>query len=249
MAMQSTKFKENPQKLGELLEAKTLLDDYDGIEGLCAKLDASLDTGLQENPEMLKIRRDYFEMVQNPSGGGVDGVAILSAVIIIVVVTSVNDYTKELKFKNLHKTIKLGNTCTIMREGRIFDISTKDLVVGDVYLPKYGDQVPADCVIFEETGLKTEESSITGESELVKKDIKNKPYLLASTYINEGSGKALVVAVGYYAQTGRILKLLGVTKQKKKEKLNRLALLIGKIGVGAETILDLNLEVLRLKIY
>lgn len=187
------------------------------------------------------------EMVREPHSYGVDGLAIILAVFIIVAVTSLNDYSKERKFRDLARSIRLGATCTVLRAGNPTEIPTKDLVVGDVYLPKYGDQVPADAVILRCDGLRVDESAVTGESDLVLKDPKNVPYLFASTYVMDGAGAALVVAVGINSQTGRIMRLLGATRTKKKnkeeapkkarsvlqEKLTKLALLLGKVGVSA----------------
>jgi len=55
-----------------------------------------------------------------------------------------------------------------------------DLVVGDVCLIKYGDLVPADGVVLQCNDLKVDESSLTGETDLVKKGIEVDPFLMSS---------------------------------------------------------------------
>ena len=53
-----------------------------------------------------------------------------------------------------------------------------------------------------------DESSLTGESDLVKKDPKKDPMLLAGTQVMEGGGTMLVTAVGAHSQQGIIFTLL-----------------------------------------
>merc|ERR1711920_1018310 len=74
---------------------------------------------------------------------------------------------------------------------------------------KYGDLLPADGLIIQSNDLKVDESSLTGESDHVKKGENVDPLLLSGTHVMEGSGKMLVVAVGIHSQTGIIFALLG----------------------------------------
>ena len=52
------------------------------------------------------------------------------------------------------------------------------------------------------------ESSLTGEAELVKKKVETDPMLLAGTQVMEGRGTMLVTAVGPYSQQGIIFTLM-----------------------------------------
>lgn len=97
----------------------------------------------------------------------------------------------------------------MIREGEALDVPVSDLVVGDVIRIKYGDLVPADGVLFQGDDLKIDESSLTGESDHVKKTAEEDPFLLSGTYVMEGSGKMVVTAVGVNSQTGIIMTLLG----------------------------------------
>lgn len=88
-------------------------------------------------------------------------------------------------------------------EGKTDYISTFDLLVGDIIELKQGDQIPADCLLIESDELQTDESSITGESEHIKKfplsekakHIPN-PFLLNDSMVVLGKGTAVVCAVG-----------------------------------------------------
>ena len=83
-----------------------------------------------------------------------------------------------------------------------------DLVVGDICQVKYGDSIPADGILLMSNDLKVDESSLTGESDHVKKGVNRDPMLLSGTYVMEGSGKMIVTAVGVNSQSGIIFALL-----------------------------------------
>ncbi|KAI0981353.1 hypothetical protein GJ496_004465 [Pomphorhynchus laevis] len=77
-----------------------------------------------------------------------------------------------------------------------------------------GDLIPADGLILQSNDLKVDESSLTGESDLIKKGEYN-PFLLSGTHVMEGSGKVLIVAVGLNSQTGQIFQLLNSPRDEK----------------------------------
>lgn len=53
----------------------------------------------------------------------------------------------------------------MVREGRKMTVKAEDLVVGDVVDVKFGDRLPADIRLIQVSGLKVDNSSLTGESE------------------------------------------------------------------------------------
>lgn len=158
-----------------------------------------------------------FEGVEK---GWIEGFAILIAVMIVSLVTAVNDYEKEKQFRNLQGKIESEHKIAVIRNGQQELIVTKNLVVGDLCQLKYGDVVPADGVIVQNNDLKIDESSLTGESDMVKKGDKD-PSLYSGTHVTEGSCKMVVTAVGPNSQAGIIFSLLGAVDDKnngKKEK-------------------------------
>ena len=87
---------------------------------------------------------------------------------------------------------------------------------------KYGDLLPADGVVLQSNDLKIDESSLTGESDQVKKGADCDPMVLSGTHVMEGSGKVVVTAVGINSQAGIIFALLGaVEEQADKEEKKR----------------------------
>ncbi|RWS14795.1 plasma membrane calcium-transporting ATPase 3-like protein [Dinothrombium tinctorium] len=154
--------------------------------------------------------------------GWIEGAAILVSVIIVVLVTAFNDYTKERQFRGLQSRIEHEHKFSVIRGGEVIQVNVADIVVGDICQVKYGDLLPADGVIIQSNDLKVDESSLTGESDHVKKGEKD-PFLLSGTHVMEGSGKMVVTAVGVNSQAGIIFALLGAAQsegeaQKKKKK-------------------------------
>ncbi|XP_076447724.1 plasma membrane calcium-transporting ATPase 2-like isoform X3 [Babylonia areolata] len=155
--------------------------------------------------------------------GWIDGLAILVAVAVVVLVTAFNDWSKEKQFRGLQSKIEHEHRFTVIRDGEMIQIPVGDILVGEICQVKYGDLLPADGVIIQSNDLKIDESSLTGESDHVKKGENTDPMLLSGTHVMEGSGKMVVTAVGVNSQTGIIFALLGASQDeeyaaKKKKK-------------------------------
>uniref|UniRef100_A0A669B8L4 Calcium-transporting ATPase n=1 Tax=Oreochromis niloticus TaxID=8128 RepID=A0A669B8L4_ORENI len=157
--------------------------------------------------------------------GWIEGAAILLSVICVVLVTAFNDWSKEKQFRGLQSRIEQEQKFTVVRGGQVIQIPVAEIVVGDIAQVKYGDLLPADGVFIQGNDLKIDESSLTGESDHVKKTLEKDPMLLSGTHVMEGSGKMVVTAVGVNSQTGIIFTLLGGgeeddddEEEKKKEK-------------------------------
>ncbi|XP_075996867.1 plasma membrane calcium-transporting ATPase 1-like [Genypterus blacodes] len=160
--------------------------------------------------------------------GWIEGAAILLSVVCVVLVTAFNDWSKEKQFRGLQSRIEQEQKFTVLRGGQVVQINVTEIVVGDIAQVKYGDLLPADGVLIQGNDLKIDESSLTGESDHVKKTVDKDPMLLSGTHVMEGSGKMVVMAVGVNSQTGIIFTLLGAgdksdcedeeAKEKKKKK-------------------------------
>ncbi|XP_077002455.1 plasma membrane calcium-transporting ATPase 3 isoform X9 [Tamandua tetradactyla] len=81
-----------------------------------------------------------------------------------------------------------------------------------------GDLLPADGVLIQGNDLKIDESSLTGESDHVRKSADKDPMLLSGTHVMEGSGRMVVTAVGVNSQTGIIFTLLGAGGEEDERK-------------------------------
>uniref|UniRef100_A0A8D2B3H7 Calcium-transporting ATPase n=1 Tax=Sciurus vulgaris TaxID=55149 RepID=A0A8D2B3H7_SCIVU len=150
--------------------------------------------------------------------GWIEGAAILFSVIIVVLVTAFNDWSKEKQFRGLQSRIEQEQKFSVIRNGQLIQLPVAEIVVGDIAQIKYGDLLPADGILIQGNDLKIDESSLTGESDHVKKLLDKDPMLLSGTHVMEGSGRMVVTAVGINSQTGIIFSLLGANEDEEEEK-------------------------------
>ncbi|XP_031681643.1 plasma membrane calcium-transporting ATPase 2 isoform X2 [Oncorhynchus kisutch] len=150
--------------------------------------------------------------------GWIEGAAILLSVVCVVLVTAFNDWSKEKQFRGLQSRIEQEQKFQVVRGAQVIQLPVADIVVGDIAQIKYGDLLPTDGVLIQGNDLKIDESSLTGESDHVKKAADRDPMLLSGTHVMEGSGRMLVTAVGVNSQTGIIFTLLGAGEPGEEEK-------------------------------
>ncbi|XP_053170988.1 plasma membrane calcium-transporting ATPase 2 isoform X7 [Scomber japonicus] len=157
--------------------------------------------------------------------GWIEGAAILLSVVCVVLVTAFNDWSKEKQFRGLQSRIEQEQKFQVVRGSQVIQLPVADIVAGDIAQIKYGDLLPADGVLIQGNDLKIDESSLTGESDHVKKNVEKDPMLLSGTHVMEGSGRMVVTAVGVNSQTGIIFTLLGagVEEEEKKEKKGKIS--------------------------
>ncbi|XP_066158456.1 plasma membrane calcium-transporting ATPase 2 isoform X3 [Euwallacea fornicatus] len=156
------------------------------------------------------------------SHGWIEGLAILISVIVVVLVTAFNDYTKERQFRGLQSRIEGEHKFAVIRGGEVKQIPVSDIIVGDICQIKYGDLLPADGILIQSNDLKVDESSLTGESDHVKKGENFNPMVLSGTHVMEGSGKMLVTAVGVNSQAGIIFTLLGAAVDQQEQEIKKM---------------------------
>ncbi|XP_066473513.1 plasma membrane calcium-transporting ATPase 3 isoform X12 [Tiliqua scincoides] len=182
--------------------------------------------------------------------GWIEGAAILLSVICVVLVTAFNDWSKEKQFRGLQSRIEQEQKFTVIRNGQQVQIPVSELVVGDIAQVKYGDLLPADGVLIQGNDLKIDESSLTGESDHVRKSVDKDPMLLSgkqqdgAVENNQNKAKKQDGAVAMEMQPlksaeggemeEREKKKTSVPKKEKsvlQGKLTKLAVQIGKAGL------------------
>ena len=187
----------------------------------------------------------------DPSKDWIDGVSIVIAVLVVVLVGSITDYQKEQKFHELNEVQAEGTKYKLIRNGQPEDHISDDLLVGDLIMINYGDIMAADVLLIEGNGIKMDESALTGESDAMKKEKYEKckellnrgekklpsPLILSGTNCIEGSGKGIVIAVGEHSQKGIIRRTVDNAQENSKTpletKLEKIAELIGYFGMIA----------------
>ncbi|EKX34203.1 hypothetical protein GUITHDRAFT_119620 [Guillardia theta CCMP2712] len=100
--------------------------------------------------------------------GYVDGVAILVAVAVVVLVGAIQESAKERQFRDLTDSAS-DELVNVIREGRQIRVSTREIVVGDCVVLSTGDIICADGLVFERNTLKIFEGALTGESNAISK--------------------------------------------------------------------------------
>lgn len=119
-----------------------------------------------------------------PSGGWIEGLAIVIAVFIVLSVTAGNDWSKDRKFKKL-LLLQTDKKCRVIRGGVKNEISSWDILVGDVIELVVGDEVPSDGIYISGNRLVIDESPLTGETQPMKKT-KETPFLFSGCQGNFG---------------------------------------------------------------
>ncbi|MCK4434633.1 HAD-IC family P-type ATPase, partial [Candidatus Bathyarchaeota archaeon] len=159
-------------------------------------------------------------------------------IIVIVMACAVLGFTQEYKAEKALEALKkmTAPTATVLRDGKEVQLSTSDIVPGDIILLYTGDKVSADARLIEAINMKTDEASLTGESTPVRKDVKPLPEgtlvsdrrntLFTGTVVVYGRGKAVVTSTGMNTEFGKIAKMVQVTKEEETPLEKRL----GQVG-------------------
>lgn len=177
-----------------------------------------------------------------------DVIIILFVVILNAVLGVVQESKAEKAIEALQEMA--AATSKVERDGKVMQIKSEDLVVGDIILLEAGDAVPADARIIESASLKIEEAALTGESVPVNKfidiiylkdsekdvplgDRKNMMYMGSSVVY--GRGKAVVTATGMDTEMGKIAGALAEAQDGQtplQKKLAQLSKILSVIVIG-----------------
>jgi magnesium-transporting ATPase (P-type) len=152
----------------------------------------------------------------DPETGWIEGFAIFVAVLIVTLVSSFNDFSKDRKFRKL-EAVKDDRKIKVLRNGSKCEVSTYDLVAGDIMFLSTGDWIPADLCVLTAHSLAVDESAMTGEPDAIKKNNDTKPFCFSGTKVMEGEATCLVMAVGVSSQWGVLQMAL---RGKMKDETN-----------------------------
>ncbi len=175
-------------------------------------------------------------------------VFIIIAVVLINAVLGVYQESKAEKAIAALQEMSAA-TSKVLRDGNVHVIKSEELVAGDIILLEAGDAVPADARIIECADLRIEESTLTGESVPVNKQIdvlkleeqkdiplgdrKNMVYMGSS--VAYGRGRAVVTATGMNTEMGKIADALEQASEGKTPlqiKLSHLSKILTYVVLG-----------------
>lgn len=198
-----------------------------------------------------------WEQVKNPIVALLLLAAVLSfsfgrllegiSIAIAIFINGVIGFFTELKaIRSMEALHRMGRvTAKVLREGNLKEVFSEDIVPGDVVFLEGGDVVPADVRLMEASRLQVDESSLTGESVAVTKDVsrleaetplaERKNMAFKGTAVTMGSGHGLVVATGMDTELGKVASLVEQAEEELtplEKRLNRLAYRLIWITLG-----------------
>lgn len=173
--------------------------------------------------------------------GIVDTIVILIVVMLNAIIGVIQEQKAE---KSLESLQKLSNhNVKVVRDGKVLIIPSVKLTVGDIVIIETGDYISADLRIIESVNLKSQESSLTGESTPVEKDTniyeintplaERKNMLYSTSLITYGRGSAIVVETGMNTEVGKIAKMLDKNYDEKTPLQIRLDKVGKTLGIAA----------------
>jgi magnesium-transporting ATPase (P-type) len=171
------------------------------------------------------------------------------AIIVVVIVNGIFSFVQEYRAERATHALAtlLPATSAVLRAGREERIQAAQLVPGDIVVLREGDRVSADGRIIRSEGLKVDNSTLTGESEPVPRQVEPLSVppsdtsaaanlCFAGTYVTSGSGLAVVVATGTQTRLGGISHLTGHVVRRAtplRIELNRAVWVIAGCAVAS----------------
>ncbi len=158
-------------------------------------------------------------------------IAILAIVVLYALLGFVQEYRAEQAIAALKK-MSVPNV-RVFRDGKLTELSARDIVPGDILQLETGNVIPADLRLLEAVNLRIQEAALTGESEPIGKhtaalsnealplgDRRNMAFM--GTVITQGRGLGIVVATGMQTELGKIADLIQQVKQEQTPLQRRL---------------------------
>lgn len=148
-------------------------------------------------------------------------------IVAVLILNALLGTVQHVKAEQSLKSLKAlsAPSSKVLREGRVMEIPSAEVVVGDILIVEAGDFIAADARLTESNSLQINESALTGESVSVEKQIQpidkegvaigdQVNMIFSSSYVTYGRGKAVVISVGASTEIGRIASLLKSAKEK-----------------------------------
>ena len=204
---------------------------------------------------VLKIVLAVLGMFVPALSGENDVVEIISIVLAIGLATgfsTLSEYRNASRSEALQEEYN-KTYAKVMRNGKLVNILTSEIVKGDTILVQAGDKVPVDGILFE-GHIKVSQAALNGESRDENKtaadtmdDAESTDYASASkvfmgSVVTSGEGYMVATVIGDQSELGKINKALTDSDEEEERKdtsslkLEVVAAGIGKLGVSAAAI-------------
>jgi len=165
-----------------------------------------------------------------------DAVAMLASVLAVAALAIYQQQRTERVLQSLRELS--SPRCTVVRSGRRLRIAARDLVRGDLLVVNEGDRLAADATLLRGSGVRVDESQLTGESAPVgKQPLGAGPHALlqAGSLVVQGDGLARVSATGAATALGRIgrsLVAIGERPSRLQDEIRRLVWRVAALAVA-----------------
>ncbi|MFQ5711412.1 MAG: cation-translocating P-type ATPase [Candidatus Geothermarchaeales archaeon] len=204
-------------------EAKSRLQEFGPNELVAEKKISPLQILVSQFKNILIVILLFATALSFMIGEYIDAIVILAIVIACAILGFVQEYRAERALEALKKM--LAPTITVLRDGKEIEISSKELVPGDLILLEVGDKIPADARLLEIANLQIDEAPLTGESVSVAKMVDALPestyvadrknMVFSGTTVTYGRGKAVVTNTGMSTEFGKIAKEVAAVEEEK----------------------------------
>lgn len=152
-------------------------------------------------------------------GKSVTAYTILAVIILVVSMGFFQEYKAEKAIAALKKMIM--PISIVIRDGEEIEISSREIVPGDIIILRTGEKIPADCFILEAKELRVNEAVLTGESQEIKKfelksekDYKKENQIFMGTLIVNGRCIAKVLHTGMNTEFGKIAGMISTAEKE-----------------------------------
>ena len=164
-----------------------------------------------------------------------------AAIVAVLAVNALIGFVTELKAARSIEALRAlgGRSARVRRDGHTRLIAAEELVPGDIVLLDAGDSVSADLRLVESSNLAADESTLTGESAAVHKQIdavavdarltERRSMLFKGTAVTRGSGVGVVTATGLDTELGRVSQLVEEAEAGSSPLEKKLARLSGQL--------------------
>lgn len=183
-----------------------------------------------------------FVSIINGEADFVDPIIIVAIIIINATLGLVQESRAQHALESLQRLS--SPKTSVLRDGKRIDIDSESLVKGDIIFLETGNRVTADARLIEVSGLRVEESSLTGESDAADKSARDvmpedaalgerRNMVYSGSSIAGGRGKAVVTATGMETEVGKIASLIDSSEPPQTPLQRRLDGIGNILGVSA----------------
>ncbi|MBU0648664.1 HAD-IC family P-type ATPase [Patescibacteria group bacterium] len=173
-------------------------------------------------------------------GEFIDFGVILAAILLNTVIGFFQEYKANKSLSKLQEMIELS--AWVRRQGKDFEIPSRELVPGDIILIEAGSRIPADARIFQVNDFWTNEAALTGESLPIEKKsqaldqgailAERSNMVYSATTAVRGRAMAVVMATGVQSEVGKIAKMISEISEERTPLQGKIAHFSKFLGIA-----------------